>query len=240
MFDFDGTVALVRAGWMPVMLDLMMETLAPLSSRPDQARSEAEEYVARFTGKDTIHQMAAFAEHVSALGGSPIDPVEHKSRFLRRIEAVRVLRLSRLQGDELLVPGTRALLTSLRARGIATYLASGTAHADVVHESRLLGISHFFDEIHGSSPETLTKAGLLGRLIADGIDPREIVTFGDGCVEIEETRIVGGTAVGVATCEAGCHAVDPKKRRWLLEAGADYIIPNFLDPEIMRIVEGTL
>src|ERR1035438_6794199 len=32
MFDFDGTVALVRAGWMPVMLDMMMETLAPLGS----------------------------------------------------------------------------------------------------------------------------------------------------------------------------------------------------------------
>jgi hypothetical protein len=29
LFDFDGTVALVRAGWMPLMLDMMMETLAP-------------------------------------------------------------------------------------------------------------------------------------------------------------------------------------------------------------------
>src|ERR1041385_6599129 len=68
LFDFDGTLGLMRAGWMPLMLDMMMETLAPLANGHGPSaralRNEAEEYVARFTGKDTVHQMAAFAAHV--------------------------------------------------------------------------------------------------------------------------------------------------------------------------------
>jgi len=55
MFDFDGTLALVRAGWMPLMLDIMMETLGPLGRDAAKLRDEAEEYVARFTGKELEH-----------------------------------------------------------------------------------------------------------------------------------------------------------------------------------------
>src|SRR5471030_2121908 len=67
MFDFDGTLALFRAGWMTVMLDMMMETLGSLGPDPRFLRDRAEEYVARLTGKDTVYQMAAFAAHVREL-----------------------------------------------------------------------------------------------------------------------------------------------------------------------------
>src|SRR5947208_924419 len=86
MFDFDGTLGLFRAGWMPLMLDMMMETLGPLGPGPAALRDEAESYVAQFTGKDTVHQMEAFVEHVRELGGSPLSPEEYKTEFLNRIE----------------------------------------------------------------------------------------------------------------------------------------------------------
>jgi hypothetical protein len=56
----------------------------------------------------------------------------------------------------------------------------------------------------------------------------EILGFGDGYVEIEEVKLVGGTAVGVATTEPECRVVDDWKRQRLIGAGADFIVPNFL------------
>jgi phosphoglycolate phosphatase-like HAD superfamily hydrolase len=230
MFDFDGTVALVRAGWMPLMLDMMMETLGPLGGQ----REEAETYVARFTGKDTVHQMSAFADHVRALGGQPLAAERYKADFLTLMERYRSARLA--HPVNLLVPGTKRLLEALRARSLEIYLASGSAHHEITFESELLGIAPFFNGIYGSAPGVPNKRELLHRLLDSGIEGPEIVTFGDGRVEIEETKAVGGIAIGVATDEAECLEVDPKKRGWLIEAGADYIVPNFLDPEILTLI----
>jgi hypothetical protein len=57
---------------------------------------------------------------------------------------------------------------------------------------------------------------------------RQILVFGDGYVEIEEVKNVGGVAVGVASEEPACTRVDEWKRQRLIGVGADYIVPNFL------------
>jgi len=237
MFDFDGTVGMVRAGWMPLMLDMMMETLGPLGGN----REEAEEYIAKLTGKDTLHQMQAFADHVAALGGAALSAEEYKALFMERLERLRSARLSAVESgampaDALLIPGCRPFLGALQAEGIRLFLASGSAHHEILRESNLLRIEDFFEGIYGSAPESLTKRELLAHLIASGVDPNEILTFGDGRVEIEETKLIGGTAVGTATDEPECLRVDEKKRRWLIEAGADYIIPNYLEPALLALV----
>ena len=56
----------------------------------------------------------------------------------------------------------------------------------------------------------------------------EFLGFGDGYVEIENIKEVGGVAVGVATAEPECRVVDEWKRRRLAGVGADFIVPNFL------------
>jgi phosphoglycolate phosphatase-like HAD superfamily hydrolase len=189
--------------------------------------------------------MAAFAEHVRSLGGHPHSPKQYKDEFLAAIEERREERLSavregRAPAEGLLVPGTMALLEALRARGLRVYLASGTAHEDIVRESALLGLTPMFDGIYGSSPAHFNKRQLLEWIVASGVEGGEIVVFGDGRVEIEEAKAVGAIAVGVASDEEGCLTVDAKKRGWLIEAGADYIVPNFLDEGIPRIVAGEL
>jgi hypothetical protein len=50
-------------------------------------------------------------------------------------------------------------------------------------------------------------------------------------VEIEDTKRVGGIAVGVATDEARRTGIDEWKRNRLIEAGADLIVPDFREHE---------
>ena len=64
LFDFDGTLSLIRSGWMNVMVPMMVEILADLKTgeSEEQLRAMVEEFVWRLTGKETIYQMIAFAE----------------------------------------------------------------------------------------------------------------------------------------------------------------------------------
>jgi phosphoglycolate phosphatase-like HAD superfamily hydrolase len=242
MFDLDGTLSLIRSGWMPLMLDMMMETLGLMGLDPAALRDEAEDYVARLTGKDTVYQMEAFARHVEALGGVSRPASEYKELFLQRLDLVRNRRIVRMERDgdpeSMLVPGSRTLIETLRAEGLRLFLASGTAHHDVCEEAKLLRIDGYFEGIYGSAPDSLTKRQLLAKLVDSGLQGAEILTFGDGPVEIEETKHVGGTAVGVASDEPECLRVEEKKRGWLARAGADYIIPNYLEAGLVDLVKG--
>jgi phosphoglycolate phosphatase-like HAD superfamily hydrolase len=187
--------------------------------------------------------MQAFAHHVRRLGGEPESPEAYKAEFMERLGSVHSERLNaveegRIPPDALLVPGVRALLEAMQGRSLQIYLASGTAHDDILREARLLDIARYFTGMYGSASTSLTKQELLARIIASGISGTAILTFGDGRVEIEETKAVGGTAIGIATLEPDCLDVDPKKRGWLIDAGADYIIPNYLEPGLLELVLG--
>ncbi len=61
----------------------------------------------------------------------------------------------------------------------------------------------------------------------------DLLSFGDGPVEIVETKSVGGLAIGVASDEEvnGSGRPDPWKLRQLTRAGADTVIPDFRDPD---------
>ena len=63
LFDFDGTLSLVRSGWMDVMVPMMVEILADLKTGETDAELKAvvEDFVWRLTGKETIYQMIEFA-----------------------------------------------------------------------------------------------------------------------------------------------------------------------------------
>ncbi len=77
--------------------------------------------------------------------------------------------------------------------------------------------------------KSFSKKMLVQRIVSStGVGGAEIIGFGDGYVEIEEVKQVGGTTVGVATTEPECRIVDDWKRKRLIGVGADYIVPNFL------------
>lgn len=239
LFDFDGTLSLIRSGWVDVMAPMMVEILGETgtSESPDQLRAVVDDFVARLTGKQTIYQMIQLAEEVSKRGGAPDDPLVYKHRYLdllnERIKDRLVeLRRGSCHPDKYLVPGSRTLLESLRARGLTLYLASGTDEPLVLEEARLLDVTRYFDGgVHGAQDDykSFSKAILIQRIIRDsGVRGEEFLAFGDGYVEIENVKQIGGVAVGAATDEPACERVDAWKRDRLISVGADYIVPNYL------------
>jgi phosphoglycolate phosphatase-like HAD superfamily hydrolase len=238
-FDFDGTLSLVRSGWMDVMVPMMVEILANLKTGETEAELKAvvEDFVWRLTGKETIYQMIEFAANVEKRGGKPLDPLEYKKMYLdllwERIRSrVEELKSGRCAPEKYMVPGARALLESLKARGLRMYLASGTDEVYMKEEARLIDVAKYFDGgVYGALDDykSFSKKILVQRILA-GADVRgeEIIGFGDGYVEIEEVKLVGGVAVGVASTEPECMVVDEWKRQRLIGVGADYIVPNYL------------
>jgi len=239
LFDFDGTLSLIRSGWMNVMVPMMVEILADLKTgeAEEQLRTLVEEFVWRLTGKETIYQMIAFAEAVEARGGKPLEPLAYKKMYLDllwvKIESrVEALRKGQADPESYLVPGARELLDRLKDRGLKMYLASGTDEIYMKEEARLLGVSKYFDGgVYGALDDykSFSKAILIQRILSTAeFQGNEFLGFGDGYVEIEEVKNVGGVAVGVASEEPACAKVDQWKRQRLIGVGADYIVPNFL------------
>src|ERR1051325_5611580 len=131
LFDFDGTLSLIRSGWMDVMVPMMVEILADLNSgeTAEQLRTIVEDYIRRLTGKQTMYQMIEFADQIRARGGTPLDPLEYKRMYLARLHEKIRDRIQELRDgvspEKYLVPGARGVLESLRERGLKMYLASG-------------------------------------------------------------------------------------------------------------------
>src|SRR5690349_4841233 len=152
LFDFDGTLSLIRSGWMDVMVPMMVEILADLKTgeTEEQLRTIVEDFVWRLTGKETIYQMLALADAIEARGGKPLEPLVYKKMYLDRLwqkieSRVQALRQGRADPEQYLVPGARALLEHLKNRGLRMYLASGTDEIYMKEEARLLGVTEYFE-----------------------------------------------------------------------------------------------
>src|SRR3974390_2771477 len=116
LFDFDGTLSLIRQGWPDVMVPMFTEVLPPLPGETEEDRRHlAFEDIMRLNGKQTIYQMIQLTERIRERGGQPEEPLWYKHEYLRRLEiriADRVigLRKGKIRPDDLLVHGARALL----------------------------------------------------------------------------------------------------------------------------------
>jgi phosphoglycolate phosphatase len=241
LFDFDGTLSLIRSGWMDVMVPMMVEILTDLKTgeSEDELRAIVEEFVGRLTGKQTMYQMVELAEQISARGGKPLEPLEYKKMYLSQLDKkirhrIEELSAGRVSPEKYLVPGSRALLETLKERGLKMYLASGTDQDYMRQEARLLDVDRYFDGgVFGARDDykSFSKKILIQQVIASAeCQGEQFLGFGDGYVEIENVKEVGGVAVGVATAEPECLEVDQWKRKRLAGVGADFIVPHFLPP----------
>lgn len=226
------------------MVPMMVEALAELNTgeSDEDLRQVVEAFVWRLTGEETIYQMIALADEVKRRGGTPLDPILYKQRYLDLLSHVIRNRLEELRcgsgaPDRYLVPGSRPLLEKLKERGLRMYLASGTDEVFLKEEAALLDISRYFDGgVYGALDDykSFSKRILVQRILSmPGVCGEQLLGFGDGYVEIEEVRRVGGITVGVATDEPECVVVDEWKRQRLIGVGADYIIPNYLDHDLL-------
>jgi phosphoglycolate phosphatase len=244
LFDFDGTISLIREGWQGVMIPMMVEILldTPHPESEAELTQVVTEFVTRLTGKQTIFQMFQLAEEVKKRGGIPRDPLEYKHEYLGRLwtrigDRVADLKAGRKSSDDYIVPGALDLLAALRDRHVTCYLASGTDRPYVLDEAGVLGLPAFFgDHIYGALDDyrNFSKRMVIERILRENqLAGSELVAFGDGFVEIEDTKAVGGIAVGVASNEAARQGIDAWKRGRLIQAGADFVIPDFREHEAL-------
>ena len=237
VFDFDGTLSLIREGWQEIMEGMMVELLL---ETPEHESQEAiacivKEFITELTGKQTIYQMIRLNEEIEARGVQAADPLAYKekyhARLLDRIQnRLNGLESKQIDPEERVVPGSLEMLERLQERGIVCYLASGTDETYVVNEANLLGVTSYFKAVYGAQDDyqNFSKRKVIQRIIQENdLKGPELVAFGDGYVEIEDTKGVGGIAVGVATNEDTKTGINEWKRARLMRAGADIIIPDF-------------
>ncbi|MEW5960896.1 MAG: HAD family hydrolase [Chloroflexota bacterium] len=250
VFDFDGTVSLIRQGWQQMMAKMMVEALLATPQAEDEATLQRlmTDYVAGSTGQATIFQMEYLVEEVRRRGGRPKSAPEYKQMYIDRLNEQVERRLRAVDSNpgslaELMVPGAAAMLGALRQQHVTCYLASGTDEQYVINEARILGVADYFNGgMYGARDDgrMVTKKMLLDRILSENhLAGHQLVVFGDGTEEIARAAEAGCIAVGVASDEVNRQGINEAKRQKLLEVGADLIVPDFGEGDtLLRYLTG--
>ncbi len=247
IFDNDGTISTLREGWEGIMEPVMIHAILGPGWKTAEERlfHEVQErvrsYIDMTTGVQTLVQMHGLVEMVREFGVVPaaevLNPYGYKKLYNDELLAMVASRIGKLQRGELCVEdltvkGALPFLRALHAAGVKLHLASGTDEPDVIAEARALGHFELFEgRIHGAVGDVNIEAKkiVLERILPEigGQGGAALVTFGDGPVEMRETRRRGGYAVGVASDELRRFGVNMRKRARLIRAGADLVVPDF-------------
>lgn len=253
IFDHDGTISTLREGWEEIMSPMMMKAvLGDLYDNADEAlyhkvQTRVADFIDKTTGIQTLVQMKGLVDLVREFECVPEDKIldefgykEIYNHELLEMVKVREDKLSRgeLTVEDYTLKNAVLLLEKLYNAGVKLYLASGTDEEDVKNETRILGYDHLFEGgIYGAVGDVNKEAKkiVLDRILNNIGDSgtEHIVTFGDGPVEIRETRKRGGLTVGVASNEMKRHSLNESKRTRLIKAGADIIVPDFSQIQLL-------
>jgi phosphoglycolate phosphatase-like HAD superfamily hydrolase len=239
LFDFDGTISVIRRGWDEIMRLLMIEMIGDGEPVRAEIESEVTDFVNHSTGMATMKQMEWLENAVRQYGISrrPLEAPDYKQIFNERLLQAVHQRLGALNEhpeswDTLMIAGVRVFLEGLAERGVQLFLASGSDHEDVLAESALLHVRDFFeDRIYGAKngAGAISKDTIIHRILKENhLRSDELLVVGDGPVEIRLAHQVGAVGLGVAADENTRQTFDPIKRARLIAAGADLLVPHFL------------
>ncbi len=244
LFDFDGTISLLREGWQEIMAPVCVEMICGAHAPTDAVRAAVHQMIDETTGIQTIFQMERLVEMVREHGLVPADeiksPADYKEVYNDRLMVPVRDRLARLAAGTLTreqstVKGSVDLLQRLQARGLTMYVFSGTDRDDVRNEATQLGVAPYFVEIWGAIPsvEEYSKEKVIRELIAQhDLHGSEVLAVGDGPVELRNVKEHGGIALGIASDEKH-GGWDETKRQRLIRAGADILVPDFAEAETL-------
>ena len=257
IFDHDGTISTLREGWEQIMVPMMMKSiLGEHYQDADEAlyhkvHNSVIDFVDKTTGIQTLVQMKGLVDLVREFGLVPeeqiLDEFSYKEIYNDELLEMVKEREAKLSSGELAVEdftlkNAVKLLEKLHQSGVMLYLASGTDEEDVKNEARILGYDHLFEgRIYGAVGDANKEAK---KIVLDHIldligdsETGQIATFGDGPVEIRETRKRGGLTIGVASNELKRHGLNESKRSRLIKAGADIIVPDFSQlPKLLKLL----
>lgn len=239
VFDFDGTLSWLRHGWPDIMCRLFREHLALLPGESEAAlREMLLDDILALNGKASIHQMIRCAERARERGSPPPDPDQLLVEYQSRLDALIAERTGKiLRGEarrnDFVIHGARPFLEELLRRGLTLIILSGTAEHRVRQEAGLLDLARYFDaHIYGGAADLAqsSKRSVIQRLLREeAIAGDHLLAIGDGPVEIEAAKEAGGLTIGIPSDEEenGSGKMHPQKRRQLLKAGADILIPDY-------------
>jgi phosphoglycolate phosphatase-like HAD superfamily hydrolase len=238
LFDFDGTLSVLRQGWEPVMERVMLEAICAGRTPSQAIITEVQEYIDRSTGKLTILQMQWLADKVRSSGmeKNPLSAAAYKTIYLNALMVSVSVRLEALENssaspEEYLMRGAQEFIRGLAQKNVELYVASGSDHADVLQEAQALGIAKYFQGgIYGAldASEANGKERVIQRILDDHhLAGNELLVVGDGPVEIIEGRQRGAISLGVASDEVARCGWNEHKIDRLVRAGADLLVPDF-------------
>jgi rfaE bifunctional protein kinase chain/domain len=253
IFDHDGTISVLREGWEKIMEPMMMMAiLGPLYAKADESTyhkvlNRVGKFIDSTTGIQTLVQMQGLVKLVREFGFVPenevLDEFGYKNIYNKSLldlvkKRVEKFKRGELNIDDFAIKGVVPFLHKLHGAGVRLYMASGSDENDVIEEAEALGYAHLFENrIYGAVGDVTKEAKkiVMDRIIRD-IGPKnakQMVAFGDGPVEIREINKRGGLAIGIASDEVRRFGLNPQKRSRLIRAGADIIIPDYSQSELL-------
>ena len=257
IFDHDGTISTLREGWELIMAPMMIKAILGdnyLEANEilfQRVKSRVDDFIDKTTGIQTLVQMKGLIDLIREFGCVPEDRIldEFGYKQIYNDELLIMVRqrekkLSRneLALEDFTLKNAVPFLQKLYDSGIKLYLASGTDDEDVKNEARILGYDYLFEgRIYGAVGDITKEAKkiVLDRIL-DSIGESAfgtVITFGDGPVEIRETRKRGGITIGLASNELRRYGLNEKKRTRLIKAGADIIVPDFSQsPQLLSLL----
>jgi len=239
LFDFDGTISVLREGWQRIMAPVMVESICGDHPRTEEIEKEVHDVIEETTGIQTILQMAKLVEMVRAHGLVPEDQIldarGYKAIYNDRLmvpvrERITKLDAGELSPEDVTLRGALDFLKLLSEKDLEMHVFSGTDREDVHNEAEKVGAAPFFNEIWGAlgSYEEYSKEKVIKDIMAKhNLHGSEVLAIGDGPVEIRNVKSGGGIAIGVASDEVARHGWNEEKRMRLIRAGADIVIPDF-------------
>lgn len=252
IFDHDGTISTLREGWEQIMEPVMVKAILGKHylGAPEELYqrivNRVREYIEQSTGIETIVQMQALEGMVRQYGQVPdteiLDAAGYKRIYNEALMEMVHRRTNKLRRKELspsdfVIKGAREFLQSLFEQGVKLYLASGTDQSDVEQEAATLGYAPLFEgRIYGwaGKGSGSAKKMVIEKILAENrLSGEELACIGDGPVELRLAKKVGGFAIGVASDEVRRYGLSVSKRTRLIKAGADIVIPDFSQREVV-------
>ncbi len=238
LFDFDGTLSVLRQGWEAVMIPMMVAAICGSNPVTSEIEGVVSSYVDRSSGILTIRQMQWLADAVQQFGltGTARTAGEYKADYLARLmvqvhERLGCLARGESKPSEHMLAGAVEFVQGLVLCGARLYLASGTDHIAVLKEAGVLGLLPFFEGgVFGAldNNENHAKERVIQQILEQNqLAGAELLVVGDGPVEIREGAARQALTLGVASDEVARAGWNQRKVERLTAAGADLLVADF-------------
>ena len=246
IFDFDGTISILREGWEKIMEPVMIESICGDTEPTPDIIDKARKFIDETTGIQTILQMEGLVEMVKENGFVPEDKIldswGYKKVYNDRLmvpvnERIKEIETGVKSINDYTLKGALDFCKMLYNRNVMMYMASGTDRVDVRNESEKVTAAQYFKGgIYGAigTIEEYSKDKVIKEILKEhNLHGSELVVLGDGPVEIRNAKANGAIAIGVASDEETGHGWNEAKIGRLTNAGCDILIPDFSEGEAL-------